>query len=212
MTAHRRCTLMDRLPSRRRGGGARAGLRRLLAAAFSAAALLVVALPHERAAAQEPPSTLERRVKAAFLYKFLSFITWPERALPPEGQPLVIGVMGAPDIADELGATLAGRTAQGRPVVARPMAPGEPPAGVHLLFIDGSQQHRLREEARAAREWSTLPVSEVDGALDYGVVINFVTVEGRVRFEVSLDNAHASGITISSRLLALAYRVAGTVN
>ena len=49
-------------------------------------------------------------------------------------------------------------------------------------------------------------------ALDLGVVINFVTVDGRVRFEVSLDNAQASGITISSRLLALAYRVAGTVN
>lgn len=155
---------------------------------------------------------LERRVKAAFLYKFLSFITWPEQVLPPLGQPLVIGVMGAPDIADELGATLVGRTSQGRPVVARPMQPGDAPAGVHLLFIDRSQQERLREEAHAALETSTLPVSEVEGALDDGVVINFVTVEGRVRFEVSIDNGNESGITISSRLLALANRVVGTVN
>ncbi len=195
-----------------RGGVSRARLRRLLAAALPAAALLLAGLPQTDAIAQEPSSMLERRVKAAFLYKFLSFITWPERALPPAGEPLVIGVMGAPDIADELGATLAGRTAQGRPVVARPVAPGEPPSGVHMLFIDRSQQHRLREEARAARETSALPVSEVDGALDYGVVINFVTVEGRVRFEVSIDNAQESGIRISSRLLALAYRVVGTVN
>jgi hypothetical protein len=201
--------VMDRRPVRR--NGARARLRRLLARGLPAIAFLMVGLPHPDAVAQEP-STLERRVKAAFLYQFLSYITWPEQALPPPGEPLVIGVMGAPDIADELGATLAGRTAQGRPVVARAMAPGEPSAGLHMLFIDRSQQNRLREEARAARESSTLPVSEVDGALDYGVVINFVTVEGRVRFEVSLDNAQGSGITISSRLLALAYRVVGTVN
>jgi hypothetical protein len=197
---------VDQQPARR------GRLRRLMAAGLSVGMFLAIGLAHPLAIAQEPSSTLERRVKAAFLYKFLSFITWPERALPPAGEPLVIGVMGAPDIADELGATLAGRTAQGRPVVARPMEPGEAPAGVHMLFIDRSQQHRLRDEARAARESATLPVSEVDGALDYGVVINFVTVDGRVRFEVSIDNAQESGITISSRLLALAYRVVGTVN
>ncbi len=200
---------IGRRPPARRDG---ARLRRLVAAALPAVVLLVAGLAPTEAIPQEPSSMLERRVKAAFLYKFLSFITWPERVMPPAGEPLVIGVMGAPDIADELGATLAGRTAQGRPVVARAVAPGEQPAGVHMLFIDRTQQHRLRAEARAARETSTLPVSEVDGALDYGVVVNFVTVDGRVRFEVSIDNAQESGITISSRLLALAYRVVGTVN
>lgn len=190
--------------------------RRWVSAAANAALVAVLTLglvlPPAVALAQEPESSLERRVKAAFLYKFLSFIEWPEQALPPAGEPLVIGVLGAPDIADELGATLAGRTAQGRPVVARPLQPGEGRHGVHLVFIDGSQQERLREEARAARESATLPVSEVDGALEDGAMINFLTVDGRVRFEVSLDNAHGSGITISSRLLALAYRVVGTVN
>ncbi|MNC96526.1 hypothetical protein D3C83_139230 [compost metagenome] len=58
-----------------------------------------------------------------------------------------------------------------------------------------------------AQQRSILVVTESDGALTYGSVINFVLSEGRVRFEISLDSARKSGLKLSSRLLAVAEQV-----
>jgi len=38
-------------------------------------------------------------------------------------------------------------------------------------------------------------------------MVNFVMVEGRVRFEVALDAVQRSGLKMSSRLLAVAQQV-----
>jgi YfiR/HmsC-like len=166
----------------------------------------------QAAPAQDSSIALERRVKAAFLYKFLGFITWPDGAFAKESDPLVIGILGAPDIADELTTTIVGRTVQGRPVLAKALKPGDPIDDVHLLFIDARQREQLEPLARSARDRGSLLVSESSDALDQGVVINFVTVDSRVRFEVSLIAAAETGITISSRLLSVAHRIVGTVN
>ena len=52
-----------------------------------------------------------------------------------------------------------------------------------------------------------LTVTETDGALTHGSMINFVLVERRVRFEIALDSAEKSGLKLSSRLLAVAQQV-----
>jgi hypothetical protein len=50
-------------------------------------------------------------------------------------------------------------------------------------------------------------VTDEEQDLDAGGVVNFVLVDQRVRFEVSLPAAERSGVTISSELLSVAYRV-----
>ena len=52
-----------------------------------------------------------------------------------------------------------------------------------------------------------LVVTESEGALADGSMVNFVLVDGRVRFEVGLDAARRGGLTLSSRLLAVAQQV-----
>ena len=52
-----------------------------------------------------------------------------------------------------------------------------------------------------------LTVTECDGGLRYGSVINFRIVDERVRFDVSLDAAEKKNVKLSSRLLTVANRV-----
>src|SRR5712691_12156267 len=52
----------------------------------------------------------EYRVKAAFLYKFGSYIEWPSRSFARTDSPVAIGVMGANALADELAQIVAGRS------------------------------------------------------------------------------------------------------
>lgn len=147
----------------------------------------------------------EHEVKAAFLFKFLSFVEWPQEALG-EG-PIVIGVFAADDVAVELRNIVPGRSVQGHPVTVRRLREGESVAGVHLIFFGGGETPRLREVQRVAPTQPLLVVCDWDGALDQGAVVNFLRGEGRVRFEVALDAAERRNLRISPRMLSVAQSV-----
>jgi hypothetical protein len=183
-----------------------ASLRRLL---LAAAVVLAGAVhwPGAGARAQEDPPQLELKVKAAFLYKFIGYIDWPAASFAKPDTPVVIGVVGADQVAAELTQAVTGRTANDRPVVVRRLRAGESLDGVHVLFVGKAETARLVQLAQAAQQRSVLTVTESDGALAQGSVINFVTVERRVRFEIALDSAEKSRLKLSSRLLAVAQQV-----
>jgi hypothetical protein len=148
----------------------------------------------------------EHEVKAAFLFKFLSFVEWPRAALPA-GAPLVIGAVGGEDVAAELEQIVAGRVVEGRRVLVRRLPEGEVPAGVHLVFFGRGEASRLRALQRLEPSQPLLIVCDWEGALEAGAVVNFLRAEGRVRFEVALDAAERRGLRISSRMLAVAQSV-----
>jgi len=156
--------------------------------------------------AADAGTALERTVKAAYLYKCLSYVDWPSGTLPP-GAPLVIGIAGADAILTEMHKIVPERTVAERPLEVRPIRDGDSLAGVHALFVGRAEAARLPEYARAARQHSILLLSEVEDGLRLGSIINLIIVDGRVRFEVALDAAERSGLKLSSRLLALAQTV-----
>lgn len=166
-------------------------------------ALAWLALAFCCAAAAQPQ---EHEVKAAFVFKFLSFVEFPRTALP-ESAPLAIGVVGAEDLAAELEQIVAGRSVDGRRVQVTRVREGEPWTGLHLVFFGRGEAPRLRELQRLAPEQPMLVVCEWDSALDSGAVVNFVRSEGRVRFDVALDHAERRGLRISPRMLAVARMV-----
>lgn len=149
---------------------------------------------------------LERRVKAAFLYKFLGYAEFPAHAFADPGGPLTIAVVGSDDMAAELARIASGRVIAGRPIAVRPVAAHEVPPPVHLLFIAGSDAERAARVLRAA-PGAFLTVTECDGGLRHGSVINFRIIDERVRFDVSLDAAERKNVKLSSRLLTVANRV-----
>lgn len=150
---------------------------------------------------------LEQRVKAAFLYKFAAYVDWPATAFARPDTPFTIAVAGAEPLAVELSQAVAGRSVNDRPVAVRRVKPGESLDGVHILFIAKSESARLAQLMKTAQTRSILTVTESEGALAQGSVINFVVTERRVRFEISLDSAEKSKLRLSSRLLAVAQQV-----
>jgi hypothetical protein len=145
-------------------------------------------------------------VKAAFLYKFANYIEWPASAFPAPASPLVIGVMGANDIASELERIVPGRAVNGHPVTVRRLREAEGLRGIHVLFI-GRDQAAIAPLIAAAQQSGVLVVSDAEGALDRGSAINFISAGERIAFEVSLEAAEKSGLRISSRMLSVARRV-----
>ncbi len=158
----------------------------------------------------ELPAAAEYQIKAAFLYKFAGFVEWPEGLLGNAGEPLTIGVAGADLLAAELQQAVQGRTVNERPVAVRKLKAGDPLAGVHILFVGRGEAASPRQLQAWVQLRPVLLVTESEGALEHGSMINFVVVERRVRFEIALDAAEKSSLRLSSRLLAVAYKVVGS--
>lgn len=143
-------------------------------------------------------------VKAAFLYNFARFTEWPGKLQP--ARELVIGVVGAPGIEAQLHAIAAERNRAPR-LSVRALAPEAPLSGVHIVYVGSAQAGGLEALVRQARRHHVLVVSDAPGALARGAVINFVALDQRVRFEISLAAAEMTGLRLSARLLSVAMRV-----
>ncbi len=158
--------------------------------------------------AQCPAQTEEysvESVKAAFLYRFLEYVEWPDGARP-DG-PLTIAVLGDESLAEELHRNVRGRLAHGREIRAHSVSSVQEGLDAQVLFVSEHWKKKLPAVAEAHARDPVLIVTEGEGALDRGSVINFLVVDGNVRFEISLSAAEQRGLKLSSRLLSVALRV-----
>lgn len=167
--------------------------------------LMAGAAPHAVAQGAAPR---ESAVKAAFLFKFGSFVEWPAATFKSPQDPLVIGVLADDAVAEELEQLAAGRSVEGRPLRLRTLKDGEAPGPVHILFVGAMRPQRLRD-LLAAVPGPVLVVTQQEGALAAGSVINFAAEAGRVRFDASLASAETRDLKLSARLLAVARHVEG---
>ena len=172
-----------------------------LAAAFAAG------LPAGARAAEVP---LADSVKAAYLFKFVGYVDWPATAFAAPATPIVIGVSDADPVLAELQRMLPGRSVQGRPLVARKVAAGEVPPELHVLFAGRAAELAAHDWLQHLRDKPVLLVTNDPDGLRLGGMINFLLVQGRLRFEASVPMADRSGLKLSSRLLAVAERVVTT--
>lgn len=172
-------------------------------ATIAAFVLVAVGWPGATLHAQEVYD--EDSVKAAFIYHFSTFVVWPEPRRTD--RDFVIAVLGDDEIAAELERYLPGRSIQGRPMRARRLDAVADLSGEDVVFIGAGRNHALTEDLAAIGNHPILIVTDAEGALEKGSMINFRIVEQRVRFEISLPTAERAGLLLSSRLLAAAMLV-----
>jgi hypothetical protein len=185
--------------------------RRRAASALLAFWLAAAGLaPMVSAAADAPSAASEERVQAAYLHKFLNYADWPPASFPQADTPYVIGVAGDDAVADELARIAAGRSVNNRGVIVKRLLPGDSfnaPSDLHMLYIGRGERARQAQWLRMAKGRPILTVTAAEGSLEQGSIINFRTVDERVRFELSLDAAEQSGLRLNSRLFSVATNV-----
>lgn len=152
----------------------------------------------------------EYQIKAAFLCKFGQYVEWPPEGLGGAEQPFIIGVMATPAVGDELALAARGLTVHGRPIlVRRTDRMGELVEGVAIVYIARSHAARAAEVIGVLKDRPVLTVTELDSEQPGGGIVNFVVVDDKVRFDISLTAATRSRLRISARLLGVARTVAG---
>lgn len=159
------------------------------------------------ACAHAQGTLLERQVKAAYLYKFAGFVEWPEGSFARPDSPLVIGVMAADALAEQLEQVVAGHAVNGHPLLVKKLRKGEALVNVHMLFLGALDKAALQEVMATSRDQPLLTVSDSQEVYAMGCIINFVVADERLRFEVALKPAAGARLRISARMLSAAYKV-----
>lgn len=141
---------------------------------------------------------LEMRVKAAFLYNFARFTSWPDDQLDPGS--FVLCVRAGEALNAALLSAIADKELQGRRVSVRRLGPGEAIQGCQLLYLDIGSDGGPGLAAATAM----LTVGEGREFAQNQGMIGFYLIDGRLRFAINPERARQAGLQLSSRLLGLA--------
>jgi hypothetical protein len=151
-------------------------------------------------------AALEYAVKAAYLPKFIPFITWPEGTFASATAPVNICVLGSDPFAGRLDQQAGALKAGERPVAVRHLTVPDPEASCQLLFMGAGDDPAVVDGTLDAMKGKPV-VTVTDSGLKSRGVISFVIDANHVRFDIDDAAAAQDGLTISSKLLGLAHSV-----
>jgi len=146
----------------------------------------------------------EYDLKAAFLFNFIQFVEWPEKAFASPNAPLVIGIYGSDPFGASLDRIIRGETIKGHRLTIKHFRRPEELKGCQVLFICKSETSRIEEAISLVRGSGILTVGDSDHFVARGGIIGFVMLDNNVRFQINPSTAHREELLISSKLLRLA--------
>lgn len=168
------------------------------------ALLLAAALCGAGGAGAAPPDALELKVKAAFLFNFAKFTTWPPAKSAAPEAPLYLCVQGASAMAAVLQETVRGRGVGGHPIEVLEATRAGELRRCHIVYVGAGDDGQIASELTALANHGVLSVHEGSVAQPGGVIRFFLSDGGRVRFEVNTTAATREQLALSSKLLEVA--------
>ncbi|MEE9602918.1 MAG: YfiR family protein, partial [Thermoguttaceae bacterium] len=139
------------------------------------------------------------------LYKFATYVKWPEGAFADAKSPFVIGILGTDPVGADLRKIAAVKKIDGRKIEVRNFKNVKNIHGCHILFISRA----VKSETQAAglkqlMERNILFVGETRDFLKNGGVIDFVVQQNRVKIFISKSAYEREHLEISAKLLRVA--------
>jgi hypothetical protein len=148
--------------------------------------------------------TSEYLIKAGYIYNFAKLVEWPAAAAR-KGQPIVIGVVGNDGFASILDRTVNGKKIDDRPLLVKRLSSRHvKDCGCQMLFVAAAESARADDVIQSQGSAAVLTIAEAPDFATRGGIIALVLQDSKVRFIVNVDAATQAGLSISSRLLALA--------
>lgn len=156
--------------------------------------------------------TREYDLKAAFLFNFAQFVEWPSEAFPDRDAPFTIGILGNDPFGRSIDEIVANETVRSRKIVVRRYRDIEGIGTCHILFIGPTEKADTDGLGAHLAGRRVLTVGEADSPGARHAIIQFVTVEQRLRLRINIEAAKDARLEISSKLLRQAEIVGSATN
>lgn len=152
---------------------------------------------------QDPPPK-QYQVKAVFLYNFTQFVEWPPAVFADDDAPLIVGILGEDPFGTYLQEVINGEQSNGQPLSIRRFETGEEIEECHVLFINLPDPDQIAQTLENLRGKHILTIGDQEGFLQAGGMIQFISVNDKVHFQINPEASSAADLKISSKLLRVA--------
>ncbi len=142
------------------------------------------------------------KYKSMFTMNFIRYIGWTDEAKQGD---FVIGVVKKPELISYLKTQSSGKKFGYQTIVIKEFKSVEEVTNCQIIFVGrsaGFKKNALVLKQKVNNK-HTLIITESEGAVKSGSMINFVIRDDKMKFEVSESNAAAFGLKFSSSLLSM---------
>lgn len=147
----------------------------------------------------------EYRIKAAYLYNLLRFITWPDGAWEA-GQPVSICVYGYNPFEQYL-EKLESRTVEQHPIEVRYIPERQQLSGCDMVFVSQYNTTEPRLLSANTPGAPILTVGDGDHFLRRGGMVGLVNVGNNIQLDINRTRGREAGFQFSANLLEVARSV-----
>lgn len=141
------------------------------------------------------------RIHSVFIYNFTKYIQWPSNE---QNGDFIIGVLGNSPMVASLEKLAAERKIGTRSMVIKKFASVDQISKCHMLFIPDKNSNDLDAAIAKISSQSTLIMTERNGLGMKGSGINFITVDGKQKFELNKAATEKAQLKVSTELTSLA--------
>jgi len=147
---------------------------------------------------------LDAKVKTAYIFNILKFITWPGATVEDKTAPVRIAVVGQDPVGDLL-EELSKSALEGQALEVE-HCPDEKnlSSEAHIVFISRSMEQHLPDIVQHYQGKVVLTISDIRQFSRRGGIIGFFQDRGRIKIEINLRMARELGFKIDARLLEIA--------
>lgn len=142
------------------------------------------------------------KYKSLFTFNFIKYIGWPPGAKHGD---FVIGVVKNAQLAESLRSITANKKIGYQSIIVEEYNKPEDVKNCQVLLVSSAGNFNKNYElfAQKLMNKNSLIITETTGAIKKGSMINFVIVDGKLKFEISAANAKKFGLDFSNSLLTM---------
>jgi hypothetical protein len=160
-------------------------------------------------AAAQPASAAEgaarqHEVHAVFLLNLARFVRWPDPTFKSDSEPLVIGLLQNDPMLATLRETVRGEKIGNHPVEVRSAQVAGELTTCHVVYFSKTTLASAVQMLVPLRQKPILTVSDADGFLSLGGLVQLYARGAQVRIRLNLKDLQRANFTASSQLLRVA--------
>ncbi|TRX72473.1 YfiR family protein [Carboxylicivirga sp. M1479] len=142
--------------------------------------------------------------KALFLYNFTKNIEWPSGS---NGSDLVITILGDDEISTELEKIAKVKKAGNKSIKVVSARSVKDVGDSHIVFLGSSKSSLMKSLSYAHQNNPVLLVADKDGLCKQGAAISFLTVGGKLRYQISPQTIEAHNLKVTQKIISLGIKV-----
>ena len=157
------------------------------------------------AGAQQVQTVSMGKYISSCLYNFSRYIDWPA---DKKSGDFIITIVGSKDVYNQLTALTQNMKVGLQSIQVKYASSVNDLSGFqHIIFINDLQSSKINAVLQRIADSGTLLVTETEGMITRGSMINFIPVDGMMKFEISQENLKKNKLMASVILQKMAVNI-----